>query len=394
MRTLFIDCTAGAAGDMLLAALIDAGAQVEGVVRELDALALEGWGLSTEQVTRSGIRANRAIVEVEKQTHERAYRDIAAILQRASLSPAVKELAQRVFRALAEAEARVHHVVLDQVHFHEVGALDSIVDVVGSCAALVALAPQHVVASSLAIGRGMVDTRHGPMPVPAPAVTELLSGAPIHEGGDGELTTPTGAALVVTFADSFGSMPPMILRATGYGAGTRDTEQPNVVRVLLGDATTASHANDDALVAEANIDDMNPEMIPYVIESLLAAGAHDAWTSPIVMKKGRPSLTLSVLFDKDSEDRILDVIYRETTTFGVRIGEVRKDVLSREWIEVQVSGQPVRVKVARRAGEAITMAPEFEDAATVARTTGMALRDVYAAALEEAKISLPAPRGT
>lgn len=391
MKVLYLDCSAGAAGDMILGALLDAGASADTVRRSLDALGLDGWELRVEEVTRRGIRATKATVRCAPETDERSHASIVELLTRANLDERVRELALRTFQVLAEAEARVHGVPAATVGFHEVGALDSIVDTVGACAALCDLSPDRVVTSAIAAGRGTVETRHGTMPLPAPAVTEILTGAVLIPSGDGELVTPTGAALLAVFSDSFGDMPPMRLLATGYGAGTRDTDRPNVIRVLLGDAVAGEEDAETALVAATNIDDMNPELVPYVIDSLLAAGAHDAWTTPIVMKKGRPAITLYTLFDPDDQDRILDVIYRETTTLGVRLSRVARDTLAREWLEVVLDGHPVRVKIARRGGEVITAAPEYEDAVEVARATGLPLKEVYQRATTAAKVILESP---
>lgn len=395
MKVLYLDCSAGAAGDMILAALIDAGASVEGVRRSLDSLQLDGWHLNVEEVTRRGLRATKATVVSESKPEERTYGSIVELLTTAALNEGVRDLALKTFRVLGEAEARVHRVSLERVHFHEVGAVDSIIDIVGACAALYELAPDEVITSGIAAGQGTVDTQHGTMPLPAPAVTEILKDALLVPGGSGELVTPTGAALLAAFSDSFGDMPAMRLRATGYGAGTRDTDRPNIVRVLFGEVVSGEDGGKRAVVAETNIDDMNPELIPYVVDSLLAAGAHDAWTTPIVMKKGRPAITLYALFDPDDQDRVLDVIYRETTTLGVRISQVIKDTLPREWMEVQVEGHVVRVKLAHRAGEVITAAPEYEDAVAAATATGLALREVYARAAKAALLLMenPARRG-
>ena len=391
MRVLYFDCSAGAAGDMILGALIDAGASVESVRRSLVALDIDGWDLRIEEVTRRGLRATKVTVASEPEQEERTYESIVQLLTAAKLEEGVRDLSLKTVGILAGAEARVHNVAQDRVHFHEVGAVDSIVDVVGACAALIELCPDQVITSGIAAGQGTVETRHGTVPLPAPAVTEILKDAILLSGGSGELVTPTGAALLAAFSDSFGDMPSMRLRATGYGAGTRDTDRPNIVRVLIGEAVVTHGGHQRALVAETNIDDMNPELVPYVVDSLLAAGAQDAWTTPIVMKKGRPAITLYALFDPDDQDRVLDVIYRETTTLGIRINSVTKDALPREWLEVEVEGHAMRVKLARRGGDVITAAPEYEDAVTVATATGLALREVYARATKAALAAIEDP---
>jgi uncharacterized protein (TIGR00299 family) protein len=394
MKALYFDCISGASGDMVLGALIDAGADVTRVREELSSLRISSWELEVHEVTRGSIRATRCEVIVADDGVERNYSDVIDLLAGGDLSAPVEERARRAFDALAHAEARVHRVPLEQVHFHEVGALDTIVDIVGSAAAMESLAPDEVITSPIPTGRGFVDSAGGTLPLPAPAVTEILRGATLYERGDTELVTPTGAALLAAFTDRFDAMPPLELEATGYGAGRHDTgREPNVLRVLVGRVVELALAAPPAVLIETNLDDMSPELLPHVIDRLLAAGAQDAWLTSIVMKKGRPAFTLSVLAGKAEIDRVLDVVYRETTTLGVRVREVAKDELAREWIEVSVSGQPVRVKVGRRSGEIVTLAPEHDDAARAARATGFALKDVYAEATRLAR-STTVGRGT
>jgi pyridinium-3,5-bisthiocarboxylic acid mononucleotide nickel chelatase len=394
MKALYFDCISGASGDMILGALIDAGADVDRVRDELSTLRIGGWELEVHEVTRGSIRATRCEVVVTNDDNERSYSDVLDLLSEGDLSVQVEERVRRAFDILARAEARVHGVPLEQVHFHEVGARDAIVDIVGSAAALESLAPDEVITSAIPTGRGFVDSAGGTLPVPAPAVTEILRGATLYERGDTELVTPTGAALLAAFTDRFDSMPPLELEATGYGAGGHDAgREPNVLRVLVGRVVEVGLAPSTAILIETNIDDMSPELLPYVIDSLLAAGAQDAWLTSIVMKKGRPAFTLSVLVGKAEMDRVVDVVYRETTTLGVRVREVAKDELTREWIEVSVSGQAVRVKVGRRGGEIVTLAPEHDDAASAARATGLALKEVYAEATRLAR-SFAAARPT
>jgi uncharacterized protein (TIGR00299 family) protein len=381
MKALYFDCISGASGDMVLGALIDAGADVNRIRDQLSSLSMDEWELEVHEVTRGSIRATRCDVVVANDDTERSYSDVLDLLSAGDLSAGVEERARRAFDILARAEARVHGVPVEQVHFHEVGARDAIVDIVGSAAALESLEPDDVITSPIPTGRGFVDSAGGTLPIPAPAVIEILRGATLYERGDAELVTPTGAALLAAFTDRFDAMPSLELEATGYGAGRRDTgREPNVLRVLVGRAVEASPTAPTAILIETNIDDMSPELLPYVIDSLLAAGAQDAWLTSIVMKKGRPAFTLSVLVGRAEIDRVLDVVYRETTTLGVRVREVAKDELAREWMEVSVSGQPVRVKLGRRGGEIVTLAPEHDDAARVARATGLALKDVYAEA--------------
>ncbi|HYO61113.1 MAG TPA: nickel pincer cofactor biosynthesis protein LarC, partial [Actinomycetota bacterium] len=278
MKTLYFDCFSGAAGDMILAALLDAGASEEAVRAALDALPLEGFSLEVRTVTRASLRATKADVVVTGGHEHRGPREIAALLRAAALPEGARDRALRTFDLLTAAEAKVHGIPAEDVHFHEVGAVDAIVDVVGCAAALESLAPDRVVASPIATGRGIVPSAHGPLPVPAPAVVELLRGVPVEERGTDELVTPTGAAVLREAVDEFGPMPPMTVSAAGYGAGTRDSALPNVVRALVGEGASETPRT-TLLQVEANVDDMSPELLPHALESLLAAGAVDAWVT-------------------------------------------------------------------------------------------------------------------
>ncbi|HEU4480657.1 MAG TPA: nickel pincer cofactor biosynthesis protein LarC, partial [Actinomycetota bacterium] len=305
----------------------------------------------------------------------RSYRDIVELVRGADLDEMVREPALQIFATLAEAEAAIHGVAVDVVHLHEVGSVDAIVDIVASCAALSSLAPELVITSAITTGRGITHSLHGPIPVPAPAVTAILEGATFVERGEDELITPTGAAILKTITDRFASLPSMRLEATGYGAGTRDTSIPNVLRVLLGEVeelTSGKHS-----VIEANVDDMSPELISHVIGRLLETGAQDAWVTPIVMKKGRPAFTVSALVEEDLLQKVLDAVYRETTTFGARVRPVDKYELERSWTTVAVEGYEVRMKIASRGDEVFTVSPEFDDALKVASITGLPLKEVY-----------------
>ncbi|MDQ3914575.1 MAG: nickel pincer cofactor biosynthesis protein LarC [Actinomycetota bacterium] len=386
MRTLYLDCFSGAAGDMILGALLDAGAVEADVRTAVGALGLEGCELRIGTVTRGSLRATKVDVVVTAQQERRGPAEIASLLHSAPLKNDVRDLAAKTFDLLADAEAKVHGIPREQVHFHEVGAIDALVDVVGCAAALASLSPERVVVSPVTTGRGIVETEHGPLPVPAPAVVELLKGVPLEERGDGELVTPTGAALLRAAADEFGPMPPMTVTAAGYGAGTRDTPVPNVVRVLVGESS--AEAQQRLVQVEANVDDTSPELLPHALESLLAAGAADAWITPVLMKKGRPGFVLSALAGAADAERVVDVFLRETTTFGVRMHEVARELVERSWVEVEVEGQTLRVKVGTRGGSVVSAAPEYEDALRVAKTTGMPLKQVYERALRAAESRL------
>ncbi|MBA2725066.1 MAG: nickel pincer cofactor biosynthesis protein LarC, partial [Actinobacteria bacterium] len=289
------------------------------------------------------------------------------------------------FGLLARAEAKIHGAPEEEIHFHEVGGIDAIVDIVGSSAALETLAPQEVVTSPIATGRGTTASQHGTIPVPAPAVVELLKGAVMFERGDEELITPTGAAILAAATTRFGSMPPLEITRVGYGAGTRDGEVPNVLRVIEGKLLVEDRASEGSsghILIETNLDDISPELIPFAIERLIETGAEDAWSSPVLMKKGRQGVQLSVLATEVSRRAVLDVLYRETTTLGSRIRRAEKDELERHWETIDVEGHAVRVKVGTSSGEVATASPEYEDAAKVARITGLPLKEVYRRALE------------
>ncbi len=387
MTVLYFDCISGAGGDMLLAALIDAGVPQQAIRRSLDALDLSGWEVEVIPVMKGGLRASQVIVTSSDATTSRRHRDIRDLLTGAALDPRVRERALQTFAVLADAEATVHREDPDDVHFHEAGGIDAIIDVVGCAAAIEHLAPTTIATSSLVTGRGWTDAAHGRLPLPAPAVLEILRNVPLEERGTNELVTPTGAAILVTASDSFGHMPELRVSSVGYGAGARDLEWPNVVRVLVGEGHTVSPSRDPWLI-ETNIDDMTPEFIPHCIEMLIRAGASDAWTTSIVMKKGRPGFSLSVLVGEDSKDSVLDVLYRETTTLGARLRRVAKDELSRRWIDVEVEREMLRVKVGVRGGEVVTIAPEYEDAVIVARATGLSLHEVFERAKAAARAEL------
>ena len=383
MTILYFDCFSGASGDMILGALLDAGAPEAGVRDALARLSIGGWELHVHEVSRAGLRAARAEVVVNSDGTARTHADVVDIIADADLPESVARRAETCFGLLAVAEGRIHGVPPQDVHFHEVGAVDAIVDVVACCAALEHWRPERVVTSPIATGTGAVASAHGTLPLPAPAVTEILRGrgAALFGSGRTELVTPTGAALLATFTDEFGELPAMTVEATGYGAGRHDLDAPNVVRVLAGSATAEGGGRRSAVLVECNVDDMSPELVPHVVDSLLTSGAQDAWATPIVMKKGRPALQLSVLADEASLEPLVDVVYRETTTLGLRITRMHKDELSRRWTTVDVAGARVRMKLALRNGEVTTIAPEHDDALAAARATGLPLKTVYARAL-------------
>ncbi|WP_030253395.1 nickel pincer cofactor biosynthesis protein LarC [Streptomyces violens] len=385
-RLAWLDVTSGVAGDMLLGALVDAGAAPEAVQQAIDAVVPGAVRLTQAAVTRAGLRATKVGVEPLAEDHpHRTWRSIRVRIEEAGLPAPVADRALAVFGRLAAAEARVHGVPVEEVHFHEVGAWDSIADVVGVCAALHDLGIAHLTASAVALGSGRVRTAHGELPVPVPAVLELAAGWDVVGGGTGELATPTGMALVTALAAECGALPRLRAEATGVGAGTKDTPgRPNVVRVVIGTPADAASGTDEettAVVLEANVDDLDPRLWPGVLASLLAAGAADAWLVPILMKKGRPAHTLRVLAPRQRADALRDLVFRETSTIGVRESAVRKTALERTWIRVPVADdEEVPVKVAHRGGVIVRATPEFEDVAALAAARGQPVVTVLDAA--------------
>jgi hypothetical protein len=372
-------CFSGIAGDMALGALVDAGAELDGVREILGRLPVQGWSIDAVPTTRGGIAATQLVVEVTDSTVVRTYGHITALLDEAQLPARVAERAHAIFRALATVEARLHRRNLEQVHFHEVGSLDAIVDVVGVAAALELLDVDELASSPVATGIGMVRAAHGMLPNPAPAVVELLAGAPTH-GVDVpvELTTPTGASILAALCTQWGPMPAMTIGSSGFGAGTRDLDAlPNLTQVVVGTASVATSTGQPVLLLECNVDDVTGETLAHAVQSLLDAGAHDAWLTPIVMKKGRPAHTVSVLADPALAGVLADVLRRETGTLGVRGTTLARWPSPRTTDTVDVHGQTVRVKVG---GDRVKV--EHDDAAMAARRIGIPLREVVSLAEE------------
>lgn len=385
-----VDAASGAAGDMLLGALIDAGVPVDGIAGVLDGLDLAGWGLAAERTTRAGQAACKALVTVPEPEPPRRFADIREVIARGRLPDAVRERSLSAFTRLARAEARLHDVDTDEVAFHELGAVDALVDIVGVCAGLHLLDAQRVTCGGVAQGSGAVETAHGRLPLPVPAVVELLVGAPTYSlPVDAELCTPTGAALLAEWVDEWTDLPPMTLRAVGYGAGTRELAFPNVIRLVVGEPHTRAAAassggggatTSTSVVVETTVDDLAGELVPGVLDALLDAGADDAWAQQVLMKKGRPGLTITCLVPPERVDAARRVLVAETTTLGVRSHRVDKWALERGVATVEVAGHPVRVKVGRLDDAVVNAAPEHSDCATVAAVTGLSVQDVYARA--------------
>ncbi|MGB6716405.1 MAG: nickel pincer cofactor biosynthesis protein LarC, partial [Candidatus Acidiferrales bacterium] len=341
MKLAYFDCFSGISGDMVLGALVDAGLDIRQLEAELRKLPLDSWTISAERVKRKAIAATKVHVEAGPQHHHRHLSDILKMIDAASLSPRAAENARKMFRRLGEAEAKVHNISIEKVHFHEVGAVDSIIDIVGSAIGFDLLGITGFSCSALDVGSGRVQTEHGVLPVPAPATADLLRGAPTFSSGvQKELVTPTGAAIATTLSSSYGKMPPMQLTAVGYGAGSADlAEQANVLRILIGEsvAQEVSAASPESIVSviETNLDDMSPQIYGYFVERALAAGALDVFSTPVQMKKNRPGQLVSILCDVSNRSRLIDLIFHETTTIGVRTHEVHRQTLNRETVPVE-----------------------------------------------------------
>ena len=386
MRIAYFDCIAGISGDMALGAFIDAGADADEIRSQIASVPIEPFELELEQVETHGLQATRVLVHAQATGVIRTYSSIRNMLDQASLGSDVRNTAQRIFRRLAEAEARVHRKEVDLVTFHEVGAVDSVVDIVGVAAALSLLGIERVFSSPVPTGLGMVRTEHGLMPIPGPAVTELLRGAPLYSRGvTAELVTPTGAAILAAVAEGYGDLPRIRVEATGYGAGQQELDFPNVLRILVGEeqerTLSAAPSAPGEVLLETNVDDLNPEIYEFVLDRLFAAGAQDAWLTPMVMKKSRPAVTVSVLCSTEREASIRHVLFRETGTLGVRVTPVTKHTLERDMIKVETTHGPVAVKVGYLEGRRVSVSPEFEDCARVAREAGVPAREVYQEAL-------------
>jgi uncharacterized protein (TIGR00299 family) protein len=403
-RVMYFDCFSGAAGDMVLGALLDAGLPLDALQTALGSLGV-GHELKVTRVLRAGVSATHVeVLGEDSQDHphshdhghthpahshvHRSIHDISRLIGRSSLSAAAKARAKGMFLRLAHAEAAIHQMPVEEVHLHEVGAIDSIIDIAGAVFALEWFGIDDIVASPLNVGGGSVEIAHGTFPVPAPATLRLLQGVPVYSGDiKKELVTPTGALVMSTYARSFGPMPAMSVEKIGYGAGTRDFERvPNVLRVVIGERTehAGSRGVDDrnVLKIECEIDDMSPQLFGPVSDALFAAGALDVFLTPVFMKKGRPGTLLTVLAPPALREPVCSLLFRETTTLGVRIEHIEREILEREVVEVAVAGGSIRIKVARRRGEVMNAAPEFDDCVRIANATGRPIKDVQADAIQ------------
>ncbi|MFI5184640.1 MAG: nickel pincer cofactor biosynthesis protein LarC [Vicinamibacteria bacterium] len=398
-RVAYFDCASGASGDMLLGALVDLGLPLDALRAELAKLPFAGYRLDARRVDRSGLQATKVDVVIETEhghhhpdhhhgqahgdhVHEhRGLVEILNLLSHSALSPDVRGRASSLFRRLAEAEAAVHGCRPEEVHFHEVGALDSIVDIVGGVVGLAWLRADRFVASPLNVGTGFVAMSHGTFPVPPPATASLVKGVPVYGAGEGELLTPTGALLVTGHATAYGPLPPLKIEGIGYGAGSRETPgRPNVLRLIVGEEAAAAE-DSSVLVLEAEIDDMSPQLLGPLIDRLLATGALDAFYTAIQMKKGRPGILITVLAEPVKREGVEELLFRETTTLGVRRQVWDRTVLDREIVHVDTPYGTVGVKVGRRGNVVYNAQPEFADCERAAGAHGVPVKEVWGAAL-------------
>jgi uncharacterized protein (TIGR00299 family) protein len=405
-RLLYFDCFSGISGDMVLGALIDAGLPLDELRRALGSLAMSGVDIDATRVLRAGVSATKFTVREHAHSHgkrhnhghhhhahgydhdhsHRSLPEISALIDGSALTTEGRERAKALFQRLAEAEAAIHQMPIEKVHLHEVGAVDSIIDIVGAVFALEWFGADRIVSSPLNVGGGMVESAHGQFPVPAPATVKLLGDAPVYGGAvQRELVTPTGALIVSSYASSFGPLPPMAVEHVGYGAGDHDfPSTPNVLRVLVGRQTDAGSSPnaERVVVIECEIDDMNPQLFGVAMERLYAAGALEVFFVPVQMKKSRPGTLLTVIGPPDRRSALAEVVFRETTTIGVRYSELERECLQRELVAVDTPLGAVRFKLAWREGRLMNAVPEFEDCAKLAAASNLPVKEVQAAAVK------------
>jgi pyridinium-3,5-bisthiocarboxylic acid mononucleotide nickel chelatase len=378
MKRIYLDCFAGASGDMIIGAFLDAGFDFSLLERELAKLNISGYSISHEKCLKKGISATKFNVEITSPQPERSLNDIISTINSSSLDSSIKNDAVSIFNIIGRAEAKIHNVDIEKIHFHEIGAVDSIIDI---CAAAICFHHSGIIlaeSSPLNTGSGFIETAHGTLPVPAPATAEILKTVSVFSSGiKAELTTPTGAAIIKHYCNGFSPMPELKAESIGYGAGTRDLEIPNVLRLFAAEDSSGSLPGDEVMEIEANIDDMNPEFYSYLFDILIPEGALDLCIIPVIMKKNRPGNILKVLAPKEMSDKIIEIIFRETTTTGLRINSVKRKILEKSFIPVNTKYGIVKVKFHKLDGVTVTVAPEYEDCKTAASEHKVSLKEVY-----------------
>lgn len=380
MRIAYFDCFSGISGDMVLGAMLDAGVDIESVKRELMKLYLDGYEIRVSKVDRNGLAGTKVdiVVDKEKHIHSANYGDIKKIIEKSGLSERIKNNSIRIFKRIAEAEAKIHNTPIDNIHFHEVGAVDSIIDIVGAAVCIDLLAIDEIISSPVNTGSGTVKTEHGLLPVPAPAAAEMLRGFPFYSSDiKFELATPTGVGIITVMAKEFNLMPLMKTTAIGYGAGSSNfLNLPNVLRIVIGETYNPLEC-DSVIVIESNIDDMNPQFYDHIIDRLFEGGALDVFLTPVIMKKSRSAVKITILSPNDKLSRLIDILFKETTSFGLRTYRTERIKLEREIKIIETGYGNVKVKLGMREGEVVAIAPEYEDCKRIAIESGESIKEVY-----------------
>ena len=380
MKILYFDCFSGVSGNMILGAMVDAGIDIKALKKELKKLDLHGYSLKVSKVKRKGIKGTKVdvIVDKKKHLHHTHYKDIKRLIERSKLPEKIKEDSLSIFKNIAEAEAKIHRTSVDNVHFHEVGAVDSIVDVVGASICISLLNSDITLSSPINTGKGMVKTEHGLLPVPAPATTEMLKGFPSYSSDiEFELATPTGVGIITAMAKASNAIPVMKTNAIGYGAGSKDfSDSPNLLRIMIGEGYSPSE-QDSITVIESNIDDMNPQFYDHIMNRIFDAGALDVFLTPIIMKKNRPAVKITLLSENDNVNKLADILLKETTSFGLRMYKTERIKLEKEIKTVKTEYGSTKVKIGKKNGKIINIAPEYEDCKRIANERGISIREVY-----------------
>ena len=400
MKIAYFDCFSGISGDMTVGALLDAGLKVEALEKELKKLGLSGYRLEVNKVVKKGISATQFKVKIKEEGVERRFRDILDILEKSKLDEEVKRETKKIFFNIAQAESKIHQKDIDKIHFHEIGGLDSIIDITSAVIGVKTLGIEEIYSSALPVGKGFVKCAHGLIPVPAPATLELLKNIPIYSGGiESEMITPTGAAIISTLAKNFGERPLMKIERIGYGAGEKEFAIPNLLRVSIGEKVLNDgnlkdgYVNDEAVLIETNVDDMNPEFYDYIMDQLFSQGALDVFLTPIQMKKNRPAHMLSVVVYEQDLRGMLEVLFSESTTLGVRIREIKRLRLTQQNFIAETKYGKIKVKVGIFEGEIKNIAPEYEDCKKMAKQHQVPLKEVYEEAMKVIRLtSLPVTR--
>lgn len=386
MKKAYFDCFAGASGDMIIGAFLDAGVDYAFLENELSKLNINDYTLSYGKCLKNNISASKFDVKVIKDQSHRSLKNIIQIIELSTLHPIVKNNAISIFNLIGKAEALIHNTDIESIHFHEIGAVDSIIDICGAAICFHAAGIEKAVSSPLNTGSGFIKTAHGTLPVPAPATSELLKGIPVYSSGTkAELTTPTGAAIIKHYCTDFSQLHDIRTESIGYGAGTKDLDIPNVLRLFIGYDEETAGIDDEVAELEASIDNMNPEFYSYLFELLLKEGALDVSVIPAVMKKNRPGHILKIITGKNKADRIAEIVFKETTTSGIRINIVRRKILERSLIGVQTKFGVIRIKTHKLNGKTVTLSPEYEDCKDAAIKYNVSLKEVYNESLYKAQ---------